>query len=373
MKLYALAARGVLSALYFPMRALPVDDCKVVFLSRQSDGLTLDFQMAIDGLREDAPQAKIVTICARTGSGVEAQARFLAATLRSLYHLATSKVVVLDAYWPAVSAVNLRRGVTVFQMWHSLGKIKQSGRANLDKEAGRDQDLARTMRMHEGYDFVVAGAPAWNRFYRESFNVRDDQLLNIGLPRGDYLYNQREQIRGRVLAKYPQLTERPVILYAPTFRRVGATDEGLEKLLETLDTDRYTVVVKAHPNQPLPESVQTLSCAEFTAPELLTVADYLVTDYSAIAVEAAVIDVPTYYYLYDLEQYLATNGMNLDLEKETPGCTFRTAAELAEALERPYPQQTLQNYKEKFVVSELGVATKNLTQAILGKGRLCTH
>ena len=373
MKLIPVVARAVLNALYQPFRLLPVNDCKVVFLSRQSDDLTLDFAMTVAELESRLPNVKVVTILSRTGSGVKAQLRFLLATLRSLYHLATSKVAVLDAYWPAVSAVDLRPEIVVFQIWHSIGKIKQSGRANLGKEAGREEHLARAMRMHEGYDYVVAGAPAWNRFYRESFSVRDNQLLNISLPRGDYLYNQQEHIRERIFAKYPELKDKPTVLYAPTFRRVGATDEGAEKLQQTLSSDDFTLIIKAHPNQPLPAGGEVLTCPEFSAPELLTVADFLVTDYSAIAVEAAIIDVPTYYYLYDLEQYLQTNGMNLDLEKEMPGCTFRTASDLVVALSGEYPADVLRRYKEKFVVSSPGTATRDLVDSILEKGKLCTH
>ena len=41
-------------------------------------------------------------------------------------------------------------------MWHALGKIKQSGYQTLGKESGRGEEMARLMKMHEGYDYIIA-------------------------------------------------------------------------------------------------------------------------------------------------------------------------------------------------------------------------
>lgn len=374
MKLNPHLAKLGLNLIYFPLRLLPVRDCKIVFLSRQSNTVPLDFQLVIEELRGRVPNAEVVTICQRMGKGLRGQLVFLLATLRSIYHLATSRIAVLDSYWPAVSAIDLRREITVYQMWHSIGKIKQSGRATVGKVAGRDEELSQIMRMHEGYDFVVAGAPEWNPYYKDSFPVRDDQLLNISLPRSDYLHTQKDQIRERILDRYPQFGEKPTLLYAPTFRRGGGTSFGARRLIGSVDRTKYNIIVKGHANQPLvEESEGVYLCSEFSALELLTIADYLITDYSAIAIEAAVIDVPTYYYLFDLDEYLETNGLNIDLEDEMPGCVFHRVRHLTKALEGTYPYESLRAYKTKFVVPELGRATSDLVDSMMTEGKLCTR
>ena len=96
-----------LQMIYAVLKLLPTKKNKVVFLSRQSDTLTPDFEMVHQELRREDPQIEIVTICHRlegAGSGgLKGILSFAGSTVRSMYHMATASVCVLDAYWPAVS------------------------------------------------------------------------------------------------------------------------------------------------------------------------------------------------------------------------------------------------------------------------------
>jgi CDP-ribitol ribitolphosphotransferase len=105
--------------------------------------------------------------------------RFGFNTLASMYHLATAKVCVLDAYWPVVSMLRHKKGLTVIQMWHALGKIKQSGYQTLDKESGRSKELSHLLCMHKNYDYIIAGGKARNPYYVASFGTTEDKLVNI--------------------------------------------------------------------------------------------------------------------------------------------------------------------------------------------------
>ena len=82
------------------------------------------------------------------------------------------------------------------------------------------------------------------------------------------------------------------------------------------------------------------------------------------------LDVPTYYYLHDLDHYLLNNGLNIDIEKEMPGCTFRNVKDLRRALRKPYPHETLRAYKDKFVLKEPEKATKRCVDALHDRGGL---
>lgn len=102
-----------------------------------------------------------------------------------------------------------------------MGKIKASGRQTVGKPQGWNKDVARLMRMHEGYDYVIAGGKAWNAAYEASFGIDESKILNLGLPPSSYLLDNRKRLRKKILARYPQLANKPVVLYAPTFRRGG--------------------------------------------------------------------------------------------------------------------------------------------------------
>lgn len=378
-KIIVKAGIGLLAAIYAPLKLLATEPKKVVFLSRQSDRPSDDFLMLQDELQRRDPEVRISCICNRIGSRPADYISFAFDTLRSLYHLATSRVCVLDSYWPAVSVLSHKEDLTVIQIWHSLGKVKKSGLQTVGKRGGRSPELTKAMHMHEGYDYIVAGAPSWNRFYCEGFGCTEDKLLNIGLPRLDILSSGQPDTAAAIRERYPGFKNRKVVLYAPTFRRVSGSGEQSRKmdeegnaasaaLAEALGNDQTVVVVKAHPNQKL-DAGNAHTCPEFSASELLSVADVLVTDYSAIAIEAAAAGVPTLYYLYDYEEYVSNNGLNIDIENEMPGCAYRDLSGLSAAVRRAcagdYPYAELENYRRRYVLEDPGHSTADLAEFIL--------
>lgn len=410
-KLVICLMKGLLNFTYFFMKLAPTDKNKVVFLSRQSDGLTLDFGMVQNRLKEKFPDAKIVTICNRLEgekTGIGKLCSFGWATLRSMWHTATASVCVLDAYWPTVSILRHKKSLTVIQMWHALGKIKKSGYQTLGKESGRGREMAELMKMHRGYDYIIAGGKAWNPYYCASFDTTEDKLVNCGLPRIDYLLESKDENRRKVLQSYPQLEDSTVVLYAPTFRR--NIELHWEELVESLTEDNsentigepgtsatdcrgnregatennahskapispISLIVKGHPNQNLKitdamRGKGVYDCPEFKAVDLLSIADYLITDYSAIAIEGSILNVPTYYYLYDYEEYGKKNGMNIDLFQEMEGCAFKEAKELSQVIKKQGDNtnrnaETLRRYREKYLPENLGTSTEKITDLII--------
>ena len=345
---------------------------KIVFLSRQSNSPSIDFQLVVQELQRRHPDIEVVFVCRRMEKGYRSKLKFAYSQIYSLYHLATSRVAVLESYWPAVSAVQHRPEITVFQMWHSMGKIKASGRQTVGKPQGWNKDVARLMRMHEGYDYVIAGGKAWNAAYEASFGIDESKILNLWLPRADYLLDNRKRLRKKILARYPQLANKPVVLYAPTFRRGGGVGLRAKRLVSALDLNKYELIVKGHSNSPLlSDSVGVLNCQGFSGMELLAVADFVITDYSAIAVEAAVVGVKTFYYLYDYDVYQEQNGLNLDIPAEFPELVFFEARSLVKALDKEYPTAAFQRYRDKYLFENLGHSTQSIVDAIDEKGKLC--
>lgn len=365
------ALRFALSVMYAPLKLLPSRQGKLFFVSRQSDTPPIDACLLFEELEERNACTEIVCICNRVQPGFGGAIRFFLDLTRSLYHLSTSRVCLLDSYWPAVSVLSHKRTLKVVQMWHSLGKVKQSGWQTVGKPGGRSKPVASLMKMHAGYDFVIAGGRAWNRFYRESFNIAEEVICNVGLPRIDYLLRERDSMRERVFARYPELREKPLVLYAPTFRRGLSFSDGrhVGNLLATLKEYSFNVVVKAHPNQPLDaEGGAFFVCEGFASADVLAAADYLITDYSAIALEGAVLNVKTLYYVPDYDEYRLENGLNLDLFEAMPGCVFVEAGELAAALCGTYPQASLDEYRKRYLPSSLGGSTKALADIVYAAG-----
>ena len=261
--------------------------------------------------------------------------------------------------------------LTVIQIWHSLGKIKKSGLAAVGKPGGRAAEIAAVMRMHANYDYVVAGAEAWDRYYCESFGCSEDQLVHTSLPRLDVLSSKDPQMAQEVYERYPELTGGKLVLYAPTFRRTSQPEHSA--LIEALLSEGYKLVIKSHPNQAL-DSGEALTCPGVSAMQLLLVADYLITDYSAIALEAAAAGVKTFYYLFDSERYREHTGVNIELEEEMPGCVYYDVPSLVEGLRRAdegdYPEEVFARFQQKFLIPNRGHATSELARFVLAHARL---
>lgn len=365
-KILISAFKLILNIVYMPVKLFPVRENKVLFCSRQSNDIPLDFRLIEDALKEENPEIMCVFICRRIGNKIKDYLIFGAAMIRSMYYLATCRVCVLDSYWPTVSMLKHKRALSVIQIWHAIGKIKKSGRASLGATSGRNGDLAEALNMHRNYDYIIAGAPVWNKYYCQSFGVNEDKLMNYGLPRIDYLIDTEESNREKFFKENPEFKGREIILYAPTFRR--NMESRWAQITESIDCNRYVLIIKNHPSQRLSGEKPRDGVYYFDdwkAMDLIAVCDYVITDYSAIALEAAVLDRKTYYWAYDYEEYTRNNGLNIDLYDIVPGNVFKDAKDIMKNIEEGiFDTEQFKAYKEKFLPDDTGNATAKICDLI---------
>lgn len=355
-------ARALLNGFYALLKCFPTKD-QVCFFSRQSDSVTPDFARLTERLREQRPELGIKMICCRFADAGDGVLRFAWALLRSMAILARSRVCVLDGYWPAVCLLKHKPSLKVIQIWHSNGKIKQSGYQTLGRDGGRDPAVAKAVRMHRGYDYIIAGGTAWNPYYMASFGVDESKLLNYGLPRMDLLTQDTE--RGeRLRERHPELTDKIIVLYAPTFR--GERISPPTELISLFSDPRYALICRFHPRQKfIGDAAPNDPYAEENTFDLLCACDWFITDYSSLALEAAALEKRTLYYLFDHEDYIRENGVNLDLFSVMPRCCFRQAAELFGCIaSEDYPWEELARYRADYLPEQLGRATENICNVI---------
>ena len=352
---------------YFFIKLLPVKDNKVVFCSRQMDDIPLDYQLIQQKLKQKDQNIICVNVCQRVGNDLKGYIRYIKALFTSMVHLATSRVCIIDSYWPAVSLLHHKKELTVIQIWHAIGKIKKSGYASVGKKSGRNITYARKLHMHENYDYVVAGGEAWNPFYCESFGVSEKKLLNYGLPRIDYLIETEAENRERFLMQHPELCTKKKVLYVPTFRR--NMENRWEEIVQLAENDDIVLIIKNHPGEKPKECIykeNILKCDDWKTMDLLAAADYVVTDYSAIALEAAVIGKKTFFWTYDYDEYVENNGLNLDLYGTVPMHIFEELDELALYIEEDrFDQNAFEDFRRKYLPEELGTSTEKIVSVVL--------
>ena len=328
---------GVASAniLYWFLKLLPVQN-KVVFLTWNSTVVPPDFQALIDKLRALPNPPATVALCRELGGGLLAHAAYFFHLIHQAYEMATSRVVVLDAYCPLASILRHRPGLRVVQLWHALGAFKKFGWSIVDRSEGwsaqsniPSRTLAKLLRMHAGYTDAVVSYSGAIPYFAEAYRC-DPAILHVAwLPRVDMLRDETAMaaLRRRILADHPSLKGRRVVLYAPTMRRTMADTSRVTTLMKTVQDNGWVPIAKPHPlrgmkSTPICPGV-TASIPEFTAIELLAVADAVITDYSAIVYEAYLRGIPVYFYTDDLDEYEQARGFYTH-PSQFPSATYTT-------------------------------------------------
>ncbi|MBQ9228900.1 MAG: CDP-glycerol glycerophosphotransferase family protein [Eubacterium sp.] len=249
--------------------------------------------------------------------------------------LATAKYVMVDDYEPMVYPLSLREGQHLVQVWHAMGAFKRFGYARATAEQGSIT--------HKNYTEAIVSSPELCKIYAESFGIRQDRIKPVGTPRTDAFFDSAhtQAVKARLYAAYPALQGKKVCLFAPTFRGENVHDGyypeqfiDLAALAQELGED-WTVVLKLHPfvkNRPaVPASVLDLS-AEREINDLLLLTDVLVTDYSSVIFENAVIGNAAVLYAPDLAEYTDARGFYFPYSDYACGEVVTDAAQLAAAV-----------------------------------------
>jgi CDP-glycerol glycerophosphotransferase (TagB/SpsB family) len=358
-----LAVAGM-AVLYAGLKLLPTRD-KIVLMSRLYSRTSQDFALVRAEVTRQSPATHVVVLNHRNTNPRAVPLQMLT----EMYHLATSRACITDSYMAAISVLRHKDALIVVQMWHALGAIKRFGLAAVGSAEGRPSGLARVMRMHRGYDWVIAGGKRMVEPFAQSFGVPPDRVLPIGTPRVDLLLDPTyvQAKRDGIRTAHPELGTRPLVLYAPTFRT--AEPVHVEEMLAALAGADLDVVIALHPLDHRDFSARpgVTQDGAFSTLDWLTVADQLITDYSAVVFDAAVLGVPTYSYAYDLDDYVERRGLVLDYEHDMPGPPFRDAGELVAALlaGRVTPDDVAR-FRDEFIASTDGGCTRRIVQLALG-------
>lgn len=360
----AQVAVAAMRVIYAALKQLPTRD-KIVLMSRLYSETSQDFGRVREEIARQSPHTLVAVLNHRNTAPWAVPGQMLV----EMYHLATSRAVITDSYMAVISALDHKDELIVVQIWHALGAIKRFGLAAVGTAEGRPGGLARVMRMHHGYDFVIAGGTRMVEPFAESFGVDTAQVLPIGTPRVDLLRDPDYLAgkRARIDAAHPQLRDRRVVLYAPTFRT--AEPVRVEPLLDALIAAELDVVVALHPldHRDFSRLPGVTQDPAFTTLDWLTVASDLVTDYSAVVFDAAVLGVPIHAYAYDLDEYRERRGIPFDYENDLPGTVHRDELSVVRALlGHDVTPADVERFRRDFVSAPDGGSTRRIVALALG-------
>lgn len=371
---------GVLNLIFAVFKLLPVQN-KVTFISRQADEKTEDIQMLGEELSCTASDLKLVFLCRRLDGGIGRKIGYCFHMLTQMYHIATSKVVILDSYCICVSVLKQRDSLTVIQMWHALGALKKFGLSITGEGGeGRNADIAEIMAMHKNYTYVLTSGRACLPHFAEAFGYTEETMRVMSLPRVDKLTDpvMKAEALEHIYAHYPEFREKKVVVYVPTFRKDKDISAEIDALAKQFDKG-YVFVLKKHP-------LMEVSCMgnsaaadagiaafdatfiidnEFTTLEMMFAADYVICDYSAVVYEAAIMKKPLFFYTFDYDSYGVDRDFYIDYRAEMPGVQSEDPQELAAAvMAEQYDLVRVADFAQRYVEHQSG-CTAQLAEFIL--------
>lgn len=251
--------------------------------------------------------------------------------------MARASVIIVDDFYPMIYQIPLRRGTQLIQLWHASGAFKTMGFSRAGKPGGP----IKGSRTHKNYSAAITSSEQVRKNYAEAFGISIDKVHATGIPRTDPFFDdsiiERSTMRVRDELSIPD--GHRLLLFAPTFRGNGQlsayyNDEWID-WTDLADRLGPGWVIGYRPHPFVTSRPQALSDPRFRdlsgwsdTTSLLMATDVLVTDYSSIIFDFALLGRPTVFFCPDLEEYIAARDFYYPYDWYTYGPVARTHEDL---------------------------------------------
>lgn len=252
------------------------------------------------------------------------------------------------------------------------------------KKLGLDSPGEIAPRMVEQYieknrrwDYLTVPSDYVARISQTAFRHKA-KVLPVGYARNDELFFNNNASNIRNLKKklgFPQ--DKKILLYAPTWRVKGefVPQIDFEKLKKDISNE-YFVILKLHQfmsNVNIPVSANEfvkVVADEVEISDLYLISDALITDYSSVMFDFAVLKRPMIFYVYDYKKYSQKmRPLYFDFIKEAPGAWAVTQEDLVNAInslsnyEIDFPEK-ITAFRQNFVQYDDGHSREKLLSTI---------
>ena len=285
--------------------------------------------------------------------------------------MATAKAVFLSTANDLMSHIDVRPETKVIQLWHGVGIFKKVGYSTIkSKQFGMSQKTREEYDQYKNYSYVTIAASEQSWIFEEAMNIDKDSgiIVPVGVAKTDVFYDHGyiKNAKQKLLAAFPQIGDRKIILYAPTFRGEVENAQAPDKLdVEAMAKalgDEYILLIKHHGLSknipPLPAGIKDSFAYDMNKTktlnieQLLAISDICITDYSSIAFEFAIMERPLIFFAYDLEEYIDERGLYYNYDEITPGPVCKTTEEMIDYIsniDSVFDRQRVIDFKTKHV------------------------
>lgn len=229
------------------------------------------------------------------------------------------------------------------------------------------------------YDIQNTQSKYEAEIFSRVFNSPYEKMLICGYPRNDVLTHNDAETQKRYKEKLGIPPESKVLLYAPTFREYERDSDRNCVLRPPVDFkkwrsalgDDYVVLMRCHYEvaKLLNDGIDgdfVLDVSGYpTLNDLMLAADILISDYSSIIFDFAILDRPIVLYTYDFDTYKEKRGMYIDVRNELPGgsVTEDELLQMIKTLDLEKAVERVRTFRSKYVTA-YGHATEKTVDVL---------
>lgn len=250
--------------------------------------------------------------------------------LKLIYHLATSRYILLDDFTNAITFMKVRKGQEIVQLWHGPGAFKKFGWSR----ATNGENIGSIHRGYKKYTKASVSGEGIRWCYAEAFSISEDRVKATGFPRTDSFFDQDflQKTRDGFFKEFPHLKDKKIILFAPTYRSTKVNDASydfskidFQAIYNQFYNQGYVFIIKWHPAIYNNMTMNVIKKPDLSLykdfyydfseyrdiNDLLIVCDTLITDYSSVIFDYVLLNKPIIYFTYDLDEYTGYGGRGL--------------------------------------------------------------
>lgn len=350
---------------YFTKKLFKTKKNQVFFISPwgkdKDDPLNENSQIVFDNLSDKYTKIKYANQRPHIGDYLEL-----------LHNILESKVIVIDQGVELITDLELKEDQKVINIWHACGAFKTVG---YDSPVYDDNELKGFSKQFSQYSNFIVSSPEITDIYANAHAMDKEKVLGLGVPRTDIFYdeNYKKEELAKFYEEYPNLKNKEIILYAPTFRDTYELDTEInwEKLSQSLDDDEV-FIIKRHlmtkedimNGEKYDNIFYIEDVSLFT---LMFASKLLITDYSSVIFEYSLLNRPVIHYCPDYERYLQDREFYLDFDNELYGEIIKNPKYfIQKIINKDYENdiEKLEKFKLKYMSGCDGHATERVVKLI---------
>ena len=272
-----------------------------------------------------------------------------------LYH---AKIVIFESWTP--TKYKKKEGQVWIQLWHGT-PLKKMLFDSEEKEIIENSPKHKIQKYNDikKWDYLLVDNPNITPYFKTSFLIDEQKILNYGYPRVRYLLENKEnaELKNKIKEKAGLAKNKKIVVYLPTWRdyNYGKQEEDFDrdymlnsnKLKAEINDDDYIIVEKNHVYL-RGNDENTIQNVTIETQELLLIADYLITDYSSVMFDAFAIDLPVLIFANDYTKYSKSRGVYEDMWEELKPFVSENEKDLAIMLKQYQINENYKKIKEKY-------------------------